>query len=119
MGVQDDFQGVSWISLQANDSKVPFSFPFSICSSATANDGSLPYGTNISSVTVAAYNSAGTAVTSTMISGTPTESTNTVTVKLNWPGAVDIYKLTFVVTLDNADATKMEFDFKRVKGIAG
>ena len=102
------------ITLQPNDTKVPHTFTFSVCSSATANDGFLPYGTNIASVVVTAYNSSGTAVTATMVSGTPSVASNIVTTKLNYPGASGAYKLTMVATLDNGDATEIEADFTRV-----
>ncbi len=111
--MSDSFQGTANITLQANDSKVPYSFTFTVCSSATANNGLLPYGTNISTVTVTAYDSALSPVL-TIISGTPTVASNVVTVKLGWPGSAGIYKLTFVATLDNADGTKIEADFTRV-----
>ncbi|MDD5062778.1 MAG: hypothetical protein PHN44_10915 [Candidatus Marinimicrobia bacterium] len=114
--VVDDFQGTSSITLQANDTKVPYTFTFGVCSSATANDGMIPYGMNVSSIAVTAYNSDGTPNTS-LISGTPTVASNVVTCKLNWPGATGTYKLTFVVTLDNADPTKREADFKRIYAI--
>jgi hypothetical protein len=114
--ITDNFQGSADIELQANEIKVPYSFTFTVCSSATANDGHLPYGTNIASVVVYPYTVAGVAAPA-LISGTPTVMSNVVTVKLNWPGTAGTYKLTFVATLDNADATKIETDFKRIQAV--
>jgi hypothetical protein len=113
----DSFLGRTNIELQAEDLKVPYSFTFTVCSSLSSNDGHLPYGTNISSVAVTAYNQNGV-TTSSLISGTPSVTNNVVTVKLNWPGIAGNYKLTFVVTLDNGDASKLEADFTKIYAIS-
>lgn len=108
----DNFQGRKRISLQPNDSAVPYTFTINVCSSTTANDGFIPYGTVVSSVSVKAYNASGTDITDTMIEGTPTVSNNVVTVNLNYPGATGEYKLTFILTLDSGAV--IEADFTRI-----
>lgn len=109
----DDFTGTKDIILQANSSAVPYTFTFGVCSSATANDGFLPYGTNISSVAMTAAKDDGTSATSDLIDSSSVAS-NVVTVALNYPSTngVGVYYLTFKLTLDSG--TILEADFKRV-----
>ena len=106
-----DFSTAGEITIQPED-QMTYYFKFTNASSQHANDGSLPYGVSISSVTVTAFDSDGTNVTSLLIMGTPTVADNIVTVKLQYPGYEDQFKLTFYCTLSNGD--KKEFDFSRV-----
>jgi hypothetical protein len=113
--MSDDFlTPTEWITLEPQDSAVPFTFTFGVCSSATANDGFLPYGTNISSITITAYNSSGTDATTQLVSSS-SEDSNVVTVSLKYPATsgAGIYKLTFKLTLDNG--TIKEADFTRIR----
>ena len=108
-----DFKEQGDIVVQPGDVKVPYAFNLAACSSATANDGAIPYGTNIDSVAVTAHKSDGTAATGLVFSSA--ESGNVVTVRLTYPStAVGTYHLKFVCTLDTGDAV-IEFDFNRVK----
>ena len=109
----DDFKGVKDIMLQSSDSSVPYDFVFSPCSSATANDGSLPNGTSVSTVVVSAYKK-DTNVVNTQIVTSSSVSSNTVTANLSFPSVAGTgwYGLTFVVTLDTGAI--MEFDFNRI-----
>ena len=50
--MDDDFQGNDPIVLQPNDAAVPFTFATPVCTSATANDGAIPYGDSASSAAV-------------------------------------------------------------------
>ena len=105
-----DFQGAANIILQPTEQQVPYNFPFPVATSATANDGAIPYGDSVSACTVKAYNSDGGDVTSEIVHGSSVES-NTVTVELNYPassGEGD-YKLTFQITTTNG--VHLEFDF--------
>lgn len=99
------------IILQPNDS-VGFSFTITVASSATANDGFLPYGTSISSVNVIAYDKDENIVTSDLISGTPAVSSNVISMKLNYPvvSGDGRYKITMILTLDNGDIKEADFD---------
>jgi len=111
--MSDSFQGVADITLQPGSAGVPYSFTFAACSSATANDGSLPYNTTISSAAVKAFDKAGTDVTDQMIAS-DSLSTPVVTVALKYPATSGEgkYSIEFVLTLDSG--AKMEFDFTRV-----
>jgi uncharacterized surface anchored protein len=107
----------------------PYSFNFPIASSATANDGLLPYGTTIQSVSVNAYqgnvNRKSTLGDETEISGlvdadyTPTISgDDTVLVKFAHPGAS--YKtqkatLIFELTLSNGAKNAFYFQYVRIR----
>jgi len=111
----DDFIGTKDIMIQSNSDDIPYTFTFSVCSSATANDGFLPYGTNINSVVVTSKTSAGVAVLD-LISEAATEAANVVIVKLQYPttSGVGVYHLIFALTLDNGDASVLHAEFKRV-----
>ena len=112
----DDFMGLDTIGLQPLDSNLPYTFEVTVCSSATANDGAIPFGLSVTGVVVVAYSETlGTDVTATMIQGTPTVSSNIVTVDLNWPGAAGRYKLTFKCTLTGG--LVKELDFTRISAL--
>jgi hypothetical protein len=107
-----DFSGDDTITLQPGDLKDE-QFTFSICSSATANDGMLPYGTTIASAIVTCHNEWGTAnleviALSSAIGG------DTVAVRLDYPAVEGPgnYHIEFNLTLD--DAQTLEFDFNRI-----
>jgi len=108
-----NFQGTDSITVQPNTAAMPYTFTFTVCSSVIANDGQLPYGTNISAITVTAHTSDGTADTD-LINGTPSVAANVVTVALDYPttNGAGTYHLTFVYTLDSG--AKDEADFNRV-----
>lgn len=101
-----DFNGK--IELRANTS-MTYSFKFPTATSATANDGWLPYGRTIIDVDVYGYSEDGSNVTSALIVGTPSISTDTITVKLRYPGEVGRYEIEFHLTLDNGDTDEAEF----------
>ena len=108
-----DFKELGDITVQPADVKVPYTFGLPACSSATANDGAIPYGTTIASVVVTAHKSDGTAATGLVFSSSV--ASNVVTVTLTYPStATGTYHLKFVCTLDTGSAV-IEFDFNRVK----
>jgi len=107
-----DFKTVGDIKLRSGD-EISYTFKITSCSTATANDGFLPYGRTISDVTVVAYNTDGTAVTSALIEGTPSLVSNTVTCVLKYPVTDGRYTLKFSLLLDNSE-TKDAY-FKRVR----
>jgi len=109
--MSDSFQGVDKIVLQPGSATVPYTFTFAACSSATANDGSIPFGTTISTAVVKAFDEAGTDSTAAMISAQSLVSP-VVTVSLKWPTAAGRYSLEFVLTLSTSAV--LEFDFTRV-----
>lgn len=109
------FTGTKAIIIQPSDSAVPYTFHFTVCSNATANDGAIPYGLTITNSTVTAHREDGTAVTTGIISVTSLTSYIT-TVLLSYPTSTGVvagkYHLTFKNTL--SDTSIKEFDFNRV-----
>lgn len=120
MKISDSFRGEDLIILQPNDSQVPYNFLWTVCSATTKNDGALPYGETISSISASAHTEAGVSATTSLIAassdtGFVSLTSNTETVYLSYPTALGVgrYHLTFVVALSNTSQT-MEFDFNRV-----
>ena len=109
----DSFTSADTITVQPGSATVPYTFTFAAASSATANDGSIPYNTTISGADVKAFNEAGTDVTSDLIAS-ESNSTTVVTVNLKYPSSngAGRYSLEFVLTLSSG--ATMEFDFTRV-----
>jgi hypothetical protein len=108
-----DFKGTDDIIVQPQDVKVPYKFYFSTCTSESANDGSIPYGTTVSAVSVSAHTQDGTAETHLINSSGL--SSSTVTLYLDYPttgNGPGIYHITFKVTLNTTAI--LEFDFNRV-----
>lgn len=95
------------ILLQPQD-VIGYTFQFPTCSSATANDGAIPFGRTISSVTVVAYNEDDEIITNDLLDELPTLSDDLVTVVLKYAG-VGRYKLTFKLTLDNSWIKEVDF----------
>ena len=114
MSTLHNFEGNKSIILQPGDSKKPFEFEVTICSSAISNDGWIPYGTTISGIAVTAYKDDKTDVTSTMIDSTPTELDNVVTVLLNHIDVNGEYYLYFLLSLDVANTTVGTY-FRNIK----
>ena len=113
----DNFQGTDQILLQPFSNDVPYSFAFAACSSAIANDGSLPYGTTISSHAVVAKDAAGTVCTDELIEST-SESDDTVTVNLDYPSDTGAGRYSLVFQLTLSSGVKLEFEFTRIKAEA-
>lgn len=116
---KDYIKGTKWIELEPLDRAVPYQFKVNVNSSATANDGYIPYDTNVASVTAVGYDSDGNVVTSELIHTAPTVSSNVVTIHLNYPSTtgVGVYKITFKLTLDNAKGTVKELDHRRIRAL--
>ena len=108
-----DFKEQGDIIIQPGDVKVPYSFSLQPASSASANDGAIPYGSHIDSVVVTAHKSDGGVATGLVFSSS--ESADVITVMLSYPSTDDgTYHLKFVCTLDT-DSTVIEFDFNHIK----
>ena len=74
------------IILYKEENKKPFQFEWTVCSTATANDGYLPYGTTLAShQSTKVYDKNGTDVSTQILVGTPSLSTLTVTVDMQYP----------------------------------
>ena len=109
----DQFQGFDSITIQPGTDAAVYTFTFSICSSATANDGAIPYSDTIVTEAVKAFGEDGSDVTDEIVD-TSSSTTTVVTVALNYPSTSGggRYSLEFVLTL--ASGAKMEFDFSRL-----
>lgn len=101
--MSDDFEGREYITLRPGASKVARTFAIEVCSSATANDGRIPYGRTVASVVVTAYSSSNTVVTTELIYGTPSVAANVVTIRFNYPSTtgVGFYEIKILATLDD------------------
>jgi len=109
-----DFKAVKPIILQPNSLKNAYMFEFAPASGPTEK-GSIPYSLSVSSATVSgSFAENGTDVSSELIAETPTVSSNTVTVKLNYPQTTGEgkYNLRFILLLD--DGSIYEFDFTAI-----
>lgn len=106
-------KGVEIIILQPNDADISYKFRAAVCSAEDANDGAIPYNTNVSSVSVTAYDEDGNVVTD-LVQGSPSVSDNVVTITLSYPSTSGTgrYKLTCVMTLNTG--TTIEWDYDRV-----
>ena len=110
--MSDSFQGLKSIILQPG-SNITRRYTFAACSSATANDGSIPYGVTIASVVVKAFDKDGTNSTTDLIVSSST-TTLVVSVRLKYPvtGGAGRYSLEIVLTF--SDGQTEEYDFNRV-----
>jgi len=111
--MNDSFQGVNNIILQPGSATVPYTFTFAACSSATANDGSIPYGTTIFGADVKAFDESRTDRTSEMVTS-ESNATTVVTINLKYPATTGVghYSLEILLTLNSGAV--IEFDFTRV-----
>ena len=122
-----DFEGANIIELQPLDTKVPYQFLVTVCTTATANDGFLPYGYSAASaeVTVKKYPSS-TSATSAMVSSASSlsVSSNVITAFLTYPVSSSsgtsilgpgTYHMTFKITpTGSVSSMAMEANFNRV-----
>ena len=104
------------MTLQPGDTEKPGIFEITVCSSATANDGYIPFSTTVSEVVVTAYKDDGTDVTSTMVEGTPSLSNNIITALLNHIAVDGEYYLYFLLTLDSGTTIGTYFKNIKVRG---
>ena len=109
-------QRTSEIVLQPGDAAVSYAFNFTISSSATANDGGIPFGETVASATVTIHldDADNTDKTSEVLDSSSLSS-NVVTVNLDYPSTTGAgcYHIKFVVTL--AGGAVMEFDYNRIR----
>lgn len=105
-----DFLGGDTVWLQPGAEEYPLSFGFSACSSATANDGSIPYGTTISSATVVITDPTGTDKTSEVQNGSVSVSGGlTVQFLVDYSAPNGRYAIDIKVTLSSG--AKIPFDW--------
>lgn len=110
--MSDSFQDADPIILQPGSS-LTRTFTFAACTSATANDGSIPHGTLVSTVDVTIFDESGDDKTTEIV---VSESNTSLveTMKLKYPATAGTgrYSIEMIVTLDDGDV--MEFDFTRL-----
>ena len=92
---------------------MPYTFTFAAASSATANDGSIPYGTTISGADVKAFDEAEADVTSDLIAS-ESNTTLVVTINLKYPATPGAGRYSLEIVLTLSSGAVMEFDFTRV-----
>ena len=118
----DSFQGMADISLQPASNAVKYKFTFALTSSATANDGAIPYGFTIGTPLiprpiVKAFDEGGTDRSAEIV-GAISNTTTVVSVDLNYPTVTGVgrYSLEFTLTIIKFPGIRksMEFDFTRV-----
>lgn len=111
------FLGNNKIILQPNDSDVQYRFDFTLCSSPTANDGFLPFGSFIVEVEINTTDEERNTVSDIVQSSVITNSGTTIITTLSYPSDLSEgrYFLTFILTLDNGSV--LEADFNRIEVI--
>lgn len=106
------FKGTKSITLQPKSADVPYTFSFPACSSASANDGLLPFGHTIDTCDVTAYDAAGNDVTAEMVGAQVLIVDNVVGIQLTYPATSGpgTYRLTFEITTDGNAVDEFDFD---------
>lgn len=110
-----DFVGTDTVVIQPYDDDVPYSWGFEACSSAIANDGSLPFGTTISSYTITAHKHGSPDVdASDALIASHGRNGFVIQARLQYPTTLGagMYHIRIVLTL--SDTSDIEFDFNRV-----
>ena len=116
--MSDHFQGSGHVELQPGDINYPIRFKFVAASASTNNDGSMPFGSTVSSVVSTMKDSKGVDATTSLISSSAL-SGNDVIVYVSHSTMVSDgrYTLTAKVNFSLAGSTRIfikEFDFRRV-----
>ena len=108
-----NFKNNEEIVLQPEDADVVYEFEVTTASTSGSNDGYLAYGRSVSSVVVKTYDEGGTEVND-LLDGSATITDSTIYQPLQYPSTSGEgrYKITFILTLD--DASTKEADFFRV-----
>lgn len=111
-----DFIGTGLVILKEGTVGEPMAFAFAACSTALANDGSLPFGTTITSAEIIVKDSAGADITNNVASDTAVSGGLTVTTRLTCPdeavkGRCKVYVL---LTLSDGAVLTKRWDGLRV-----
>jgi len=104
-----DVEGHEVIQLRPGD-KITYEYDASPASSATANDGAIPYGTNIASIAVTGFK--GDVDASSDLIQQSGFSGNIVQVQLKYPATNKggKYQLRIAITLDNGEVVNKRHD---------
>lgn len=103
------------IIIQPLDTKIGLTIRVTICSTATANDGYIPFGTTVSGVSSTVYSETGVDVTSDIVyAGATVSGGQDIKIELKYPtsNGDGRYKLSYLLTLD--DTSTKELDFNRI-----
>lgn len=125
----DAFQGSRDVKLQPGDTNVPYNFKFTVASSSNRNDGALPYGSTVISVTCDSHKNDGTMVSTGNLVHSNTDfqySSNVVMIPLTYSTQLSsgdlghgLYHLSINVLAsrlgNTSDAFTKQFDFNRVE----
>ena len=98
-----NFLGDDKFVLLPGTADYPMRFTFSACTTATANDGSLPYGTTIASATILALDKDGTDITTALTDAVSVSGGLSVNVALSYPAdaALGSCKVYVILTLSS------------------
>ena len=103
------------IIIQPLDTKIGLTIRVTVCSTATANDGYIPFSTTVSGVSATVYSETGVDVTSDIVYASATISGGQdVKIELKYPSTYGDgrYKLSYLLTL--SDTSTKELDFNRI-----
>ena len=109
----DSFSTNGTIILQPGSATVPYTFTFAAASSATVNDGSIPYGSTIASAVLKVFDKDLVDKTTEIIVA-ESNTTTTLSVTMKYPATAGNgrYKLECLLTLSTGAV--LEFDFTRI-----
>jgi len=106
----EGFKNEDVLNLQKNDVNVGYRFSFSIASSIESGDGTIPYGTTISSADVECVNSADEDTPILGIITSISNSTTYVDITLTHGGqTAGSYYLIFILTLSDSSVISVDF----------
>jgi len=107
-----NFSTVGQVNLQSGD-ELQWEFQIPPAVSVTEK-GAIPYNSNVASVVAVAYDADGVVVTSDLISGVPSVTSNIIYATFKYPivNGEGRYKVTFLCTLDTGYTR--QFDFGRI-----
>ena len=111
-----DVEGQELILLRPGDDNVSYQFYAAPCSSQVANDGPIPYGSNVASAVITIKNDDGTEATD-IKDGDLTISANVITQKMKYPATSGSgrYTIYLALTLDNIESSVVNFVLDRIK----
>lgn len=115
--MRDSFDGINTITLQPGDTSVPYLFRFKACSAATANDGSLPYGSTVKAIAKVRTVHLQNGTSSTGLITSKALSSNKVTLKMQYSTALPKgqHKLSIRLNIALSGSTfRKEYDFTRL-----
>ncbi len=110
-----DIEGQEIMLIKTGDDNVPYQFYAPPCSSQSANDGAIPFGTNVASAEIVTKDDDGTVVED-LVDGALSVSANVITQNFKYPGdsGAGRYSINLALTLDNDPASVINFMADRI-----